>query len=394
MVDSPGDPARVGSFLACHENENKTAAYLDFQNTADLRTAAISWPVLKGLRLLRGVPAYTTVKHVLSLLHRDLGAYQNVDNLGARYPLDSEGGKHQQVACILSNMVNDFEAIAILGQEENQTRQAEALSALQAVQPKLNKLPTVDVHSMTAPSLGPLQGESRLEAHNRCWMLLKYFKYCQAMKDADFEKRFPEDGSITGMNVLASHTPSWMRPKSPSHQHHIQHLVAVRDSLPDKKFSLIYDPKFDSSETVDELKKNFEAVELDPPSKEPREFTLDPRLFDSCTSLRDHIRRQFNCQKFHTDLFRVEIECQRTEPDKDEENLVLGLFGGDWSVILAAMCDEHNDNFNFRVGLYALDRDNRAFDPFEMEMPSYMAAFLQYMDAEGTSGAATDTAEG
>lgn len=77
---------------------------------------------------------------------------------------------NKRLAAILTKMIEEFALMETANDEENDQLQKDALATFNETFTEVN-LPEVKVSEIILPTLGPLDDESELEPHNRCWMI-------------------------------------------------------------------------------------------------------------------------------------------------------------------------------------------------------------------------------
>lgn len=321
VVDSPGDPKNPRSFMLCHENENKGAAYLGFTMVTQLRHFVVSWPRLR---------AYTAFSKIAKNLSLDgamvhLRGHQNFSGIAdpeKAFPFmqnDTEMAKKtvksKRLAAILRRMQEEIIVLPTLLPGENTTRQADAITQFNSTV-GLDKYATIEPMELVMPRLHhEAGGEDDIEAVNRCWNVLRYMRH--AIHGKGFEKKFSEPQISRKTTVKLEHTPTWMRPKNTTTADAIQKsaTVARADNLSKKSFKLLLDPRLHVPDIEEDLQSRIDDIAATvavPNAEQP--FTIDPRLFESSPALRDQIRRQFKCNIYHTNINQFVIEySQRTQ---------------------------------------------------------------------------------
>lgn len=304
-------------------------------------------------------PRYTNARGAFKLLNDDLESYKNIADAVTTFPLtgtapQQKTAANRRLAAILSKMIEDFALMSILSDEDNKTRQKAAMASYKQDFPNRSNVPLLMPSACHGPTLGPLENEHALESHNRCWMLTKYFKYCQQLSSKAFENRFPADGDIKGTTVPSDMIPAWMKPKPKPADPESAKAEAIfhADGLSNKTFTLRYNPRYDNPDSRDAVEEHFKLAAADgieQLSTVPQDFLIDPRLYDELQCLRDQIRRQLRCHIFRFDLARVTLKYKRKEEDGTWDQSV-DLMNNDWNTIKPILHDEANDDFNFHVG--------------------------------------------
>jgi len=345
----------------------------------------LCWPVLSAVLQIQKLPKYTSARVAFKILNDDLESYKNISDAAAAFPLTGDNARQRilagrRLAAILSKMIEDFALMSTFDSKENKARQKTVLADYKEAFPDRSNVPFLSPSKCDGPTLGPLDGEQKLEAYNRCWMLTKYFKYCQQLSSKAFENRFPADGDIKGTTVPPDMIPGWMRPKPKTADSKSTEAEAMlrADSLSRKTFSLCYYPRADNPDSRDAVEEHFELAAADGVeelSTLPQNFLIDPRLYDSLQCLRDQIRRQLRCHIFRFDLARVSLEYKRKEEDGTFPQSA-DLMNSDWTEIKPILHDEANDDFNFQVGFTTRPyegKENIFEEPFNV--PSHLVAY-------------------
>lgn len=345
-------------------------------------------------------PKYTNARGAFKLLNDDLKSYKNIADAAATFPLTGTASQqktaaNRRLAAILSKMIEDFALMSTLDSKENKARQKAAMASYKQDFPNRSNVPLLVASACHGPTLGPLEGEHALESHNRCWMLTKYFKYCQQLKAETFENRFPSDAHFKGTSVSPSMIPAWMRPKPKTANPRSTKSDAMlrADSLPKKSFSLRHNSRRDDRDCQEDIEENFEkalADDISPLSAAKEDFWIDPRLYESVSSLRDQIRRQLRCQQFHTNLAAVLIKFKRTDAEGTSSEQV-DLLNDDWNAVKSILHDELNDEFDFEVGLNARPYE-LAVNIFEdFDVPPHLQAYFKPIGVGSSRDVATNS---
>lgn len=332
---------------------------MGYSNTEDLRCIVLCWPVLSAIVQIQQNPKYTNASGAFKILNDDLESYKNIPDPAAAFP--PTGSKAQQkimankrLAAILSKMIEDLANMSTLDEKENKKRQKAALVSYKGAFPDHSNVPFLSPSKCAVPTLGPWDNEQKLEPHNRCWILTKYFKYCQQLGTNTFENRFPADGNIKGAKVSPSMIPAWMRPKPKTADPKAGKSDAMlrADALSKKTFTMIYNPRFDNPDSRDDVEDHFDGATAEGIERmvtARQDFLIDPRLYYSLSSLRDQLRRQLRCHIFRLDFATVLLKYQRKETDGTFPQSA-DLLNSDWTEIQPILNDEANDNFDFQVG--------------------------------------------
>jgi hypothetical protein len=331
-------------------------------------------------------PRFINSRGALKLLNADLDSYKDITDPATTFPLtgttaENKTAASKRLAAILSKMIEDFTLMSTLSVEDNKIRQNAAIASYKQDFPDRSNVPLLSASRCSGPTLGPLDDEHGLEAYNRCLMLTKYFKYCQQLTLKTFEIRFPLDGDIKGAKVLPSMIPAWMRPKAQTSDPKPARSEAMLrlDGLSKKTFTLRHAPRLDDRDSKDDLEGNFEkalADGIESLSTTRQDFWIDPRLYDSLTSLRDQIRRQVRCPQFRTDLARVVVRYKQ----KDAYGILdlrANLLNDDWAAVKSILHNESNDDFDFQIGLRARSYESTDSISEEPDVPPHLKAYFK-----------------
>jgi len=83
-----------------------------------------------------------------------------------------------QLAHLLLSLKREVQTAGNLDEEASQALQNDAaMQFAKEFTAQGLKLPSVDLHSIVMPELGPRNGESELKLINRCWNILKYLNH-------------------------------------------------------------------------------------------------------------------------------------------------------------------------------------------------------------------------
>jgi len=200
IVDVKGDPSKPNSYINIDSNEQKLAAYMVFNYISYLRILLVSWSVLKAVFLFEPIGKNMNKKGAFVLLRDEENAYKGV-NPKTAWPLLKDDSKDQirnkksrHLACILMQLENDLNLMKRSLQDFNRTQQStfrtRVMERLKCELPKVDFNPgaveedacqNTNLPEVSSPTL-LFKGESRLESINRCWNLIKGFKYVSQAK--------------------------------------------------------------------------------------------------------------------------------------------------------------------------------------------------------------------
>ena len=232
--------------------------------------------------------------------------------------------KGRHLACILLEMEKDFGRMETDTQENNRQTQRAYILAMRNRFPAAGSLAEVDflgepsgvIREVKLPMLGPYKTESRIEPFNRCWSVLRYFRYC---RQAGLWSRFTLAGVSQSRIIDAAHIPAWMRPpeKVFERPEAIAKTAAVTaaDLLTPKNYDIVWDrsTKFDGLEELDKALQEAKAGGNNIPSTHQK-LSEDPRFSVSPASFTDSIRRQFDCQRLLINIRSLELESANSRP--------------------------------------------------------------------------------
>lgn len=137
--------------------------------------------------------------------------------------------KARYLASVLVKMQSDVEGMfgADRTPEENAAKQ-QAQEALWKDTYEHLPLPPPGTTTIMKPELGPYKVESKLEATNRCWMLLKYLRWLVQSKH--WTKRFSIEGITESVIVDISQVPQWMRAPKKKRPSAIEKTAEVQEA--------------------------------------------------------------------------------------------------------------------------------------------------------------------
>jgi len=283
--------------------------------------------------------------------------------------------KSRHLCCILLGLEANFRLLQANSAKENNEKQKIYTEVFQVKNAKQKKPPVITygvvkkgLPSLTSfPELGPRHNESRLESINRCWALLKYFKWCQSTSGI-WEKRFSATGITTQISINQSHVPSWMLPpKKVILPEAIKKTAAITaaDALLPLQVTIVWDSDrvFDGKDMLDEALEIAEGKGIDIPDTK-QIATQDPRLLSSIEQFKDSIRRQYNCQAIPMDIFILSLSYTSSSLKSQK----LNLLKNDWSDTKSTFECSENKDFVVRVVFEALDdpTNPQIYESFEV----------------------------
>ena len=380
IIEVAGRPDHPGTFISIESNEQKLGAYLGFNDVANLRLIAISWPVLKAMIRYEPISQHLSRNASFRLLHDAEMKYTDVDP-DEKWPfLETEENnllvqkKSRHLCCILLDLEMDLKSLP--SSSNNTIIQRSYTVSFRNHNGHQKQPPDIDyevkegsLSLVNFPELGPRHNESRLESINRCWLLLRYFKWCQSTSGV-WEKRFSATALRSKISINESHVPSWMLPpKKTVLPEAIKKTAAIAaaDALPPLHLTILWDKdfKFKSKDMLDEALENAEGQGIDIP--DTRQIaTQDPRLLSSIEQFKDSIRRQFNCQAIPMDIFILSMSFNNTALSAGSQTL--NLLKSDWSDTKSTFESQENSDFVLRVVFEALDdpTDPQIYESFDV----------------------------
>ncbi|KAH0288529.1 hypothetical protein M436DRAFT_60590 [Aureobasidium namibiae CBS 147.97] len=380
--EHPGDPANPASFANFFENENKTAAYLGFSHTSDLRRIAVSFPVLRAYIKFEPISSNARSHDSLALLADGVDQYTNVEEPEQKWPLvagdrSERHNKACRIAAVLVDLKNGLEGLCDpLLSDRNQELQDAAHKDFSKAYPGMSIVNIQHVPTLLSKGqLGPLESESAVEPFNRCYGLLKYFQH-QLKAGKNHKNLRDKHGLSRGSPVKSESIPSWMRPKVPGAETiPVNPAVSIADKLSKKSFVALWHKKFDDDELEAALaEKDNEGVDR-PDSRQI--LSTDPRVYTTSMAFRDQLRRQFRCAQLKTTIFKCRLEY-KVEDDTHNADVLQG----DWHQIKELLNDDKNTECIFKLGFAPL-ADGEDFS-YETDEHPNMEGFLTLQDdAEG-----------
>jgi hypothetical protein len=223
VVELPGNPTQPGSFLNIETNEQKLAAYLGYENVCELRRLAMSWPVLEAYIDFDTIATNMNKKAAMRFIYNGEDEFKNVDPT-KEWPLEERDTEDERrikkaryLACILLRLERGILAIGTINRTKNVGRQQVMSARFTQYFPgeEVPKLgyPPQDPRDKTPDIRLPrlsFEKEHRMESINRCWNILKYFRYTR--QAAIWESRFSQKSLQHGSSIHKSHFPHWLLP--------------------------------------------------------------------------------------------------------------------------------------------------------------------------------------
>lgn len=160
-------------------HEQKTAAYLGYDDLKDLRRLAMSWPVLKAFLKYRKISNALSRKAAFRHIKDAEARFTDVNPdtewpLGVGDPNNSTSDtRSRHLAALLLGLEKDLETFAY-NPEDNLKQNNRFRTQFQA---DLTLQIADGNFEVPGPTIARRDGESRLESTNRCWSLLQYLKH-------------------------------------------------------------------------------------------------------------------------------------------------------------------------------------------------------------------------
>ncbi|OBT86897.1 hypothetical protein VE02_03857 [Pseudogymnoascus sp. 03VT05] len=374
--ESPGDSQNPKTFII-ETSEQRLCGYIGYKETLQLRLLLVSWPVIKAFLSFNLIAERVGRNRVFHLLYDAEHMFTNVD-FETKWeiakddsPKEKSNKKDCQVASILIQLESDIHTLGTLREKEHillQQHYADEyeLSFPGAELPQIKFVPGEDgdiSRCVQLPTLGPLEMEERLEAINRCWLILKYVRYCR--QGNYLESRLSESGLEINYAIGTEHIPTWLQPKTIAKQ--LESLpkssaLAMADALPKLSVQIIWDKNahFAGKKNLDDAIQR--AAERDVRIPDTSQvMTEDPRLQGSIEAFRDSIRRQFNCQNLLINIRSVSMSYDSVKMTPTHQTT--DLMRNPWSTSKSMFLDIANSKFVVLVSFMALDdEDDQIFE--------------------------------
>ncbi|MCJ1402077.1 hypothetical protein MMC11_005296 [Xylographa trunciseda] len=315
-LETPGRPSKPSTFINIESNEQKRGAYIGYNDVVHARVLLLTWPVMKALLAFETIATNLSKNKSFKLLHDAAYLFQDIVDPAKTWAITDDTPKDQitqmksrHLACYLLAMKRDIGRMATFTWQNNTTVQAACAKMFIGVFPDIvlppltfpNTPPSL-VRSGSAtvvlPRLGPYAQEDALESLNRCWNILRYFRYCRQLSPEVWQSRFSLLGITTSIQINESHVPTWMQKPQEAISIEVGKTVEVReaDALPDRVFSVLWDRRtnMDENEDLAEVLVKAKKSKTRIPSDQ-QVLSGDPRLMNSAASLKDSVRRLYNC---------------------------------------------------------------------------------------------------
>ena len=326
----------------------------------------MSWPVLVACIDFEMIITHMNKKTAMLLLYDGEDEFRDVDPKG-EWPLKDAGTEEEKrnmkachLACILLRLERDIYEMGTMEKKKNEELQKSVSSKFAKefpgmVVPRLGYPPQDQKEKENAPEIRmpilAFKKEHRIESINRCWNLLRYFRYTRQAASSD--SKFSQDSLRHGSSIHKSHVPHWLLPDEK-----IEKTFAIRksttvieaDHLAPKHITIIWDiTNFDGKEELDDALTTARAKNIRIPDSKQR-LSQDPRLSTSAASLRDAIRRQYNCQQLLIDIRSIELRYTNLAYG----NLTKDILHCEWKESKSTFLDDENSNLVLHVSFEAL----------------------------------------
>jgi hypothetical protein len=327
---SPGDVQNVKTFHKFWEREGELAAYLGYNDTADLRRFAMTPYVLKKLNAIRKETAQVRHHAVLDAL-KDLGDELQSDKDPAEvYPEQDQVHCSYRVALHLAQMERAIRESAFSDSDAESARQEfEAATGLAA--------PPVEIQDVRFPHLGPFKnlGENWLEAANRCFNLLQYVSF--SSNKSTWSGRFKSASWDQSRLTTIEHVPHWLRPPSDIHTSFPAPDQPIMTSAEVCKPTLTLPVTWKKNAKAHEAQqyRDFtENEEFDLPNS--RQYVhLEPTATKA--QFRDQIRAVFEMEKYSGQILNLSLVIKPESETDDEEPQEFNVNKTSWLEVQSAL---------------------------------------------------------
>jgi len=332
----------------------------------------VTWPVLTAVGSFEGIAAHLSKNKAFTLLYDAESIFTDVRNPWKQWPPDDRDSRQQiqnkrarYLACILIRMEKDLRHMMAIDASQNQPLQRQCVVGFRARFPNV-AIPPVAFAASTAdralpivrsPTLGPYADEHRLEVLNRCWNLLRYYRYCRQSPDEVWKARFSAEGLRASILINQAHVPAWMckvEDTAPVAIAKTTDIVAA-DALPPRTFQVLWDTSqdFEGKDDLDEALSRAKAQNIHVPSS-LQDLSIDPRLLDTAAAFKDSIRRQYNCQLLLINIRSLDLKY-RDARHPSRHPLSKDALRDAWWETKRAFEDAAHSEFMLHVVFEALD---------------------------------------
>jgi hypothetical protein len=355
---------------------------------------------MKAIKSFQPIAHNMSKKRAFKLIADAEGLFKDVEDPLDKWPIHKTDTKAQiqnkrsrYLACFLIRMEEDLRQMEVMQPRENQVKQdtwyrefceifpgaviAKVGFSTSHLKDNSTPLSSPSIPVVRAPILGPYAQENRLEPINRCWNILKYFRYCCQSKDDVWQSRFSAEGITQSILINEKHVPSWMRkPEEPTWVS-ISKTSAVdaADNLQIRQYPIVWQKgvDFDGKDELDEALAKAKAKNIRIPS-DHQTLAVDPRLLLSAAAFKDSIRRQFNCENLVIDIRSLEMVYTNKNLSKTGR-LTKDILQDPWEQSKSTFIDATNEDIILNILFEALDDpDQNIYESFEP--PPGVSAFF------------------
>lgn len=351
---SAGDYDTCEDFIQVPEREAPLAAYVGYDDIAELRKFVLSHHFLKYAILVKKDWAHhVRVKAVLASIRDNfltsnqqdtyptafahLGKYQVADDFD-REDKETRVMREKHMAHILVIMVAECESLGdgaeVAVHAELQKNFSQQLQ--QTLRPG-QIVPAILSTTIAWPQLiaEGLYEESALEPYNRAHNLLNYFRFL-ASSEERWRNRFASPTWAQQTMVTEQYIPPWMRPR-PTVEPAMHFDTEALAALEPLDLWLLHKPKGGDQAHQDALREHLRAEWHEGRENLPKllRADADPR---ACSEeyFRDTIRQQFDCEGWKIQLLDLTVEVSA---HGNEDDVTLDLLTGDWLDFLDAIVE-------------------------------------------------------
>lgn len=394
-------------------SEQRVAAYLGFQNIGELRTFAITWPVLRAWMRFDKVVTNTSKTNAFELIKQAEKKIYEIDDPDVEWPIedaeDLASMRAHHIAWILMVLEVDIQQLyqrSPIDNVESQNfykNEFDETYGKDLVLPDISsrflgqstsaKTPASSTPIIVLPQLGPLEIENRLEAINRCWCLLKYFRYNKQAKL--WATRFIEKGINTHVAIDQTYVPDWMRPKRDETSMIVRQPQENIDAsdLPRKTFTVTWDQnaKVKHPQALKDKIDNAGLNDVVLPSGIAQPVDVDPRLCRTAAIFEDCIRRQYNCRGIRMELSRMSMIMKSTaqSASTSASSMLpakttgprLNLMHESWITAKACFDNPQYNHFDVTIVFEAMDDEEDSVFT-SSELPPKLAALFANDDGD------------
>ena len=374
-----------GVFTDCSRNEPALAAYLGFRNKSHLRRFRFTYLVIEPLQLFIRIRQGSVIKDVRQVINGwdvNKASQQTLEDITLKLdqvPTTGSKGynkqhKAQVVTVLADLLLYTYRSIpADLQAVDSNARQVRALKWIEGNFHVV--IPPFDLHDVVEmPQLGPLQGESMLEATNRIVNLFQSVSFMCA------KSRF---GGAFGPKVTEPYAdetipddfkPVWMREQEVQEPDRDD----ATSPLQIRTFTLIWDRARTTrySEALHEHLTQYVDMNL-LSMPEQCMSNSDPRAFNDGGQWRDEVRRQLDLVSLKLDFARIEMGSEGDSIVVYTEKLTKS-----WETLMSKVGEWQAENIDVKFALKPIEFDGYDY-PFEYEGPPLAIANLVEVDQSG-----------